>query len=180
MDTSFGPSSLPLPARTGDINLDGFADLMLIRADTGRNGLQFTPTILMNVPCGEKGASVCERGGRRAWKIVRQGADGLEMIKDARGAAFVDVDEDGTLDVLVQRTGKDGQGKLAFVQNNFYHDAFFLKAIGETMDMGALKISADMGSSVLNHACPSGRCVAPNGTFYQVRAREQIVGRTLL
>jgi hypothetical protein len=30
----------------------------------------------------------------------------------------------------VQRTGKDGHGRLLFVQNNFYYDAFFLKAIG--------------------------------------------------
>jgi integrin alpha FG-GAP repeat containing protein 1 len=31
---------------------------------------------------------------------------------------------------MVQRTGADGKGNVLFVQNNFYHDAFFLKAIG--------------------------------------------------
>jgi hypothetical protein len=31
---------------------------------------------------------------------------------------------------MVQRSGADGQGNYLFVQNNFYYDAFFLKAIG--------------------------------------------------
>lgn len=31
---------------------------------------------------------------------------------------------------MVQRTGVGGQGHVLFVQNNFYYDAFFLKAIG--------------------------------------------------
>jgi len=45
------------------------------------------------------------------------------------GVAFLDVDEDGTLDVLVQRTGGQTGDKVTFIQNNFFHDAFFLKAI---------------------------------------------------
>lgn len=33
---------------------------------------------------------------------------------------------------MVQRTGEQGQGNVLFVQNNFYYDAFFLKAIGKS------------------------------------------------
>lgn len=40
----------------------------------------------------------------------------------------------GTLDILVQRTGEQGQGPFLFVQNNFFFDAFFLKAIGTSED----------------------------------------------
>ncbi|THG98045.1 hypothetical protein EW026_g4082 [Hermanssonia centrifuga] len=54
----------------------------------------------------------------------------------------------GTLDIMVQRTGNQGEGNILFVQNNFYYDAFFLKAI------------------VLNGACGSGLCSTPNGTKY--------------
>lgn len=36
----------------------------------------------------------------------------------------------GSLDIMVQRSGLGGQGNILFVQNNFYFDAFFLKAIG--------------------------------------------------
>lgn len=32
---------------------------------------------------------------------------------------------------MVQRTGQSGEGTILFVQNNFYYDAFFLKALGE-------------------------------------------------
>ena len=32
---------------------------------------------------------------------------------------------------MVQRTGDQGQGNIIFIQNNFYYDAFFLKAIGK-------------------------------------------------
>jgi len=56
------------------------------------------------------------------------------------------MDEDGSLDVLVQRTGRTGQGSISFVQNNVYYDAFFLKAI------------------VMNGACNNGWCYEENGT----------------
>lgn len=39
-------------------------------------------------------------------------------------------DKQGTLDIMVQRTGVQGAGTILFVQNNFFFDAFFLKAIG--------------------------------------------------
>jgi len=47
---------------------------------------------------------------------------------------------------MVQRSGNSGQGNFLFIQNNFYYDAFFLKAI------------------VLNGACDNGWCYGPNGS----------------
>lgn len=61
---------------------------------------------------------------------MRKGIDALSSITDARVAVFVDLDEDGTLDVMVRRTGDQGAGRVLFVQNNFDYDAFFMKAIG--------------------------------------------------
>jgi len=101
------------------------------------------------VPCAKDVAGCgVDGGGRRGWKVapIKTGAETLENIKDARGVAFLDLDEDGTLDIMVQRTGNDGQGKVLFVQNNVYYDAFFLKAI------------------VLNGACDGGWCSPPNST----------------
>jgi hypothetical protein len=40
----------------------------------------------------------------------------------------------GTLDIMVQRTGEQGEGNILFVQNNFYYDAFFMKAIRAYLD----------------------------------------------
>jgi integrin alpha FG-GAP repeat containing protein 1 len=86
--------------------------------------------------------------GRRGWKVLHKGTDTLESVKDARSVAFFDMDEDvsdqlsrpsailpglmqGTLDIMVQRSGEAGAGNIFFVQNNFYYDAFFLRAIGQ-------------------------------------------------
>ena len=69
---------------------------------------------------------------------------------------------------MVQRTGQQGQGKIFFVQNNFYYDAFFLKAIGK-FSLSA-EIYAKMYCTVLNGACNNGWCETPNTTQrYQVR-----------
>ena len=77
----------------------------------------------------------------------------------------------GTLDVMVQRTGDQGEGNVLFVQNNFYYDAFFLKAIGtSTLYPFPKPLPFSFPFSVLNGACGSGLCTAPNGSFrYHVR-----------
>jgi hypothetical protein len=66
-------------------------------------------------------------GARRGWREMLKGADGLSSITDARVAVFVNLDEDGTLDVMVRRTGDQVAGRVLFVQNNFDYDAFFMK-----------------------------------------------------
>ena len=74
----------------------------------------------------------------------------------------------GTLDLLVQRTGEQGEGNVLFVQNNFYYDAFFLKAIGKLPVNGPYHY-ADASSPALNGGCPSGWCFTPNGSRFHVR-----------
>ncbi|KAK0222860.1 hypothetical protein EDD85DRAFT_959748 [Armillaria nabsnona] len=137
LDTSLSPA-VPLPIKLGDANLDGFPDLLLI--------IDHTPKLVFSVPC-EKGVTGCDTdgSGKRGWHVEKKGAEVLDSIKDARSVSFVDMDEDGTLDIMVQRSGSE---KISFVQNNFYYDAFFLKAI------------------VLNGACNNGWCYGTNGTQY--------------
>ncbi|TFK25799.1 hypothetical protein FA15DRAFT_668127 [Coprinopsis marcescibilis] len=142
MDTTYSPS-LPSSLKLGDANLDGFPDILLIAS----HGQDRVPHMLWSVPCA-KDLPGCgpEGNGRRSWKLADKDVESLEAIKDARTVSFLDLDEDGTLDIMVQRTGSAGHGKVTFVQNNFYYDAFFLKAI------------------VLNGACDNGMCYGPNGT----------------
>ncbi|KAI6097916.1 hypothetical protein EV401DRAFT_2040044 [Pisolithus croceorrhizus] len=144
VDSTFSPP-VPLPIRLGDTNLDGFPDLMFIVA----SGDVRTPKLLVSEPCA-KGLPGCDQNGRgrRGFRLVHKDIESLEAIRDARGVTFVDLDEDGTLDILVQRTGAQGEGTVSFIQNNFYYDAFFLKAI------------------VLNGACDGGWCSLPNGSTY--------------
>ncbi|KAF5324887.1 hypothetical protein D9611_004159 [Ephemerocybe angulata] len=142
LDTSHSPP-LPIPLKLGDANLDGFPDILLISA----TGKVRTPKLLWSVPCAS-GVPGCaaDGSGTRGWKVATKDVETLDAITDARSVSFLDMDEDGTLDFMVQRTGNAGQGNVKFIQNNFYYDAFFLKAI------------------VLNGACDNGWCYSPNGS----------------
>ncbi|THH05309.1 hypothetical protein EW145_g4893 [Phellinidium pouzarii] len=153
LDTRSSPP-VPLPLRLGDANLDGFPDLLFVTATVPRGGFlgigetrDRTPRLVLSTSC-MNGIPGCDNqgSGRVGWKPVKKDANALSDVADASGVAFLDIDEDGTLDVMVQRTGEQGQGPILFVQNNFFFDAFFLKAI------------------VLNGACDNGWCSRPNGT----------------
>ncbi|KAH9918403.1 integrin alpha N-terminal domain-containing protein [Epithele typhae] len=146
VDSSQSPA-IPIPIKLGDVNQDGFPDLLMIVATGSSSKRQRTPYLIESIPCG-KGVPGCgsNGSGRRGWQVVRKDADALISVQDARSAAFLDMDEDGSLDIMVQRTGEQKQGNILFVQNNFYYDAFFLKAI------------------VLNGACSTGVCPASNGS----------------
>ncbi|ORY34008.1 hypothetical protein BCR39DRAFT_518106 [Naematelia encephala] len=151
-----GSSSIPLPLRPGDYNVDGYPDLiMTVSNDTaapsggifgGSRGTGTQFKVLENVPCG-KNVPGC--GGnskiKRSFKLgTGRGWESVDDIWDAVGASWLDVDADGTLDIMVHRTGEQDQNKVTFLQNNFYHDAFFLKA------------------QVLNGAC-DGECQPNDG-----------------
>ncbi|QRW26836.1 Cdc73 family RNA polymerase II accessory factor [Rhizoctonia solani] len=172
-DTSHNPP-LPIPLRIGDANLDGYPDILAVAVDEA--GVNRVPVLLFSVP-GKDGplisANALDSRGlefsphvqqlfgvgrnvsttssgthhRRFFKSAKRGAEALAEITDARGVAFVDLDEDGTLDILVQRNGAQTGSRIAFIQNNFFQDAFFLKAI------------------VLNGACPSGICETSSGKY---------------
>ncbi|KAF8352219.1 hypothetical protein F5887DRAFT_874393 [Amanita rubescens] len=141
-DTSSQPP-VPLPLKLGDANLDGFPDILMITV----SGRERIPALLFSTPCspGVAGCSSAD-SEKHGWTVAKNNARVLSDIKDARSVSFLDVDEDGSLDILVQRSGATGQGKISFIQNNIYYDAFFLKAI------------------VLNGACNSGWCDGDNGT----------------
>ena len=68
---------------------------------------------------------------------------------------------------MVQRTGEQGQGNIWFVQNNFYYDAFFLKAIGKSSMIHPFLVS-DTCIPVLNGGCSTGWCYTANGSRFHV------------
>ncbi|GFZ43951.1 hypothetical protein JCM24511_01671 [Saitozyma sp. JCM 24511] len=133
-----GQSTIPLPLRAGDYNVDGYPDLLLTISNTTaapgggpfggrRGGTQVR--VLENVPC-KSGVAGCDTGtAKRGLRVGSgKGWEVLDEIWDAQGASWLDLDDDGSLDIMVQRSGGQASQRVTFVQNNFYHDAFFLKA----------------------------------------------------
>lgn len=111
--------------------------------------------LLRNVPCGVGGsdAAWCDKGKREAKRCHFQPVNGgdaafrvLDDIWDVRNAAWIDVDEDGSLDIVLQRSGKQDGHRLTFIKNNLFSDAFFLK------------------TTTLNGACEAGICQTGTGT----------------
>lgn len=89
-DTTFTPS-LPVAFKLGDANLDGFPDLLAITV----SGKDHVPNLVFSVPCA-KGIPGCVQGGagRRGWSVANTGVKALDLVKDARSLAFLDLDED--------------------------------------------------------------------------------------
>ncbi|BGO97546.1 hypothetical protein RTG_01521 [Rhodotorula toruloides ATCC 204091] len=120
--------SFPTPPQIGDFNIDGYPDLLVLASSKGGRDKQ--AVILQSRPC-EKGSCTEEeiKRGRRAFRVLSEGAEALTKIKDVESATWVDVDDDGSLDILVQRIGNSGAARQpVFIKNNYFHDAFFLKA----------------------------------------------------
>ncbi|CBQ68044.1 conserved hypothetical protein [Sporisorium reilianum SRZ2] len=149
---ALAPSFLTLPnsLHLGDYNKDSYPDLVLITipdrlTSGGRNSVrgdgETRVHILRNLECGkvpasEKAGVGCspDRPEGRTFIKVTAGANAVDILRDVRSASWLDIDEDGTLDLLLQRTpstsdGMDSGRRITFVQNNYFHDSFFLKAL---------------------------------------------------
>ncbi|KNC97918.1 uncharacterized protein SPPG_06908 [Spizellomyces punctatus DAOM BR117] len=112
----------PVPLRIGDYNNDGYPDLLATTSKAIR--------LLASVPCSSE---LCGAAGvsskRRAFENVDTGADLLTSSpSNMLLATFMDLDEDGTLDIFVS-TLSGGRYRTYALFNNFYNDAFFLKAL---------------------------------------------------
>ena len=68
---------------------------------------------------------------------------------------------------MVERTGKQDAGRITFVRNNAFHDAFFLKALGMSLPKSKWMISPRSGLmhqlAVLDGACQGDICVSAHG-----------------
>lgn len=151
-DTAFR-GTLPNPLRVGDYNKDGYPDLLVISSSSS-SAHQGSVALLESMPCSRKTCSQAEtEEDRRTFAIVDGvRASALSKIKDAKSAIWLDIDEDGTLDTLVQQSGlsSGASRQFRFIKNNYFHDAFFLKTLTS------------------NGAC-DGTCSTDQGDKYEVR-----------
>ncbi|KAG8194999.1 hypothetical protein JTE90_008172 [Oedothorax gibbosus] len=132
---SFGESrimsSLPATLRVGDVDMDGYPDL-IINLQSKKVQTKFQAVILKNIPCE---TCFLKRALHVEWDVP-----GLKDIPNVRLAAFFDLYEDGTLDVLVSSYEKD-RWKIHALQNTEVFDSCFLKVL------------------VLNGLCGHGSCI---------------------
>lgn len=141
-DTSVLPS-LPISFSVGDYNKDGYPDLLITAKKEFQGGS--VAVLLENVACGQAGLGVAGcgpgRGGGDDWKeertfIPAPQSEILSQVQNVVGVSFVDLDEDGTLDLMLQTVEIVEHGaarpptvrrRPTFVQNNLFFDSFFLK-----------------------------------------------------
>lgn len=88
--TTSATEAIPVPLRVGDIDLDGFPDIVpiVVHKDNSR-----TPHVLISHPCAS-GTNGCSSSAGRTFNVVTKDTHALEKITDAVGVAFLDIDED--------------------------------------------------------------------------------------
>lgn len=94
LDTSQNPP-VPIPIKLGDVNQDGFPDILAILASGVGTRSDKTPRLAYSVSCAKGRAGCTSNGsGQRGWRFLEKGGEVLSAVKDARSAAFLDMDED--------------------------------------------------------------------------------------
>lgn len=132
--------AVPIPLSLGDFNRDGYPDLAVITVPKNARSGETRLRLLESVSCAGKGQpqhgcpiEPAQRRRHRTFAMLAKDVEAIEIMLDVRSATFFDLDEDGSLDLLVQRLPSDrrsgNQRRITFIQNNFFYDAFFLKAM---------------------------------------------------
>ncbi|KAJ1670044.1 hypothetical protein GGF38_001801 [Coemansia sp. RSA 25] len=122
----------PPAVRLGDMDLDGFPDMAFVtrHASSGATRVR----LVHSMPC-KGGGGECRAGSRaqidaRAYAAVRDGVAALDHVGNgAEDVSFFDVDGTGTLGLLVYYRDGRRQKRATALYNNFFTDAFFIKAV---------------------------------------------------
>ncbi|KAG0054100.1 hypothetical protein BGZ83_011984 [Gryganskiella cystojenkinii] len=126
---------LPVSVHVGDYNLDGYPDLLVVSGTAGNNDRPSSATLLQSVLCRSDNGCVPSEvdAKRRSFVKVTEGANELNNLQDVRAAAFLDLDEDGTVDIMLLRNSNTRQAlagrSITMIHNNYFNDAFFLKTL---------------------------------------------------
>jgi len=131
-DNLYGEANIPIPIRIGDINMDGYPDIVLSISETSK-----PIEIYQSVPCNTKlGCNENATKANRRTLLYSEHSKVLNRRQNIRSAAFMDIEENGTVDILLFGE-QDADKRIYTVVNSLHNDAFFMKTI------------------TLNGACPS-------------------------
>jgi integrin alpha FG-GAP repeat containing protein 1 len=131
--TSTDISNFFFRVQPGDIDLDGYPDLLVFVSYVNGGQRQNGVIALRNVPCDSENCSPeAISSGRRYFSKMNAATTGdLESVQFVRAGAFFDLDDDGTQDIILSTVDPVSNSHSTVVLvNNFNEDAFFLKAIG--------------------------------------------------
>lgn len=121
--------------RQSDINIDGFPDVfMTLTFNNPATSSKYQQSfVLINAPCTE---NTCNKDAQ-SQRQFSQEADEVDSFNSAlvtqqAGPSAVmivpiDIDEDGRIDILVQKAGSSYS--LELIYNNMFYDSFFIKAM---------------------------------------------------
>lgn len=121
--------------RLGDIDADGFPELLIsIRYKYINTGTEYiSTTIYKSDLCTPQNCSVpAAAASRRYFEVNPFEYNTLHDFTQASTSlsAFVDIDEDGRLDLLIQKKNViSGQVEVYCIYNNYVKDTFFIKAM---------------------------------------------------
>ncbi|KAJ2786057.1 hypothetical protein GGI15_001724 [Coemansia interrupta] len=116
--------SVPPPVRLADLNLDGYPDMAFITKKDKTTHVR----MLKSESCSGCTAGSSNLLGRRSYAAVTDGVDVLNTLGRPQDMAFFDIDGTGTADLLVHYLDSKNNRRVAAIYNNFFTDAFFIKA----------------------------------------------------
>ena len=111
--------------RFGDINADGYPDLIATFELSGHNAFA---AVLTNTACDEQKMSMCSKGDRVFVYNMPKYNEDLKKHNDCNYAFFFDIEENGILDImLVVHDVNQRKDKIIPLMSNYIQDSFFLK-----------------------------------------------------
>ncbi|CAL1285274.1 unnamed protein product [Larinioides sclopetarius] len=113
-------AALQVTLRAGDVDMDGYPDFITV-LQSKKDATDVRGVIMRNIPCSNN----CTSG--RTLEIVWD-VPGLKDIPNVQIAAFFDLFEDGTLDILAATNTKQ-KWKMHALRNTEIFDSCFLKVL---------------------------------------------------
>ena len=115
----------PARLRFGDINSDGYPDLIGTFELSGHNAFA---AVLSNTPCEDPQSQGCKKGDRIFVYDQNKYNEDLKKHNDVNYAFFFDIEENGNLDImLVVHDVNQRKDRIVPMMANYDQDSFFLK-----------------------------------------------------
>ena len=129
-DPDMSPLALMTP-RVGDVNLDGFPDLLMtVYNVTSGSGSGSEVQLLLNVPCQPMSGCHQSDPTSKYWRQFQLQPGYTAGLGPAITGAFFDIYEDGRLDLITVSQDEHGNYQVsAFMNTTQDSDAYFMKVI---------------------------------------------------